>query len=666
MRKTGIVVVLCAGVALVFPGGTTVAIAQLAPDAPSRADPAQETDTVVLPRRSTGRTVVRVGVPRVESPPANLRLSLDGFRVENNPRVAADEIERVLAPWRGRELSFPEFEEAVHALATYLRENGHPNAEVQVSRDLGRTAQIAIANLTAAEPRPPTIEVRSFAVDGVTVASADEIQGTLRPWTGRALTVAELQEATEAVAAHLRNKGFPLAQAFLPQQRVDGGTIRIAVQEGIVDGSVGRGGLTVEQSGARVRPEVVETILARGVTAGKPLDGARLERALRIAGDLPGIESVRANLAPGTEPGTTQVQTTVTDGRLLTGAVWADNHGSVYSGAQRSNLLVNLNSPLGYGEQFSLSGMASGRSQNFKFGVQAPVGSDGMRLGASVSTLRVDVGRELAPLNLNSRTTVFSTFTSYPVWRGADVNLNVGGNLDYKIVTNDLLGQPESDRRIPMATGIVAGDFYDTLAGRSVWSASASVGDLDLSNNASFALRDAVSARTEGMFGKLNLAYSRTQPLSADGGWFWYAGASGQVSSKNLDSVEKFQLGGPSGVRAYPVGEGLGDHGFLASAEIHRRLFETGIGPVHAFGLFDVGGVRQYDSLWTNALREDQPNGYTLAGYGLGLSLTSDLGNLNLTWARKVGNNPNTSLTGADADGNSRDSRIWILGTIRY
>jgi hypothetical protein len=105
MRKTGIVVVLCAGVALVFPGGTTVAIAQLAPDAPSRADPAQETDTVVLPRRSTGRTVVRVGVPRVESPPANLRLSLDGFRVENNPRVAADEIERVLAPSRARRRS---------------------------------------------------------------------------------------------------------------------------------------------------------------------------------------------------------------------------------------------------------------------------------------------------------------------------------------------------------------------------------------------------------------------------------------------------------------------------------------------------------------------------------------------------------------------------------
>ncbi len=61
MRKTGMIAALCAGAALVFPGGTTVAIAQLAPDAPSRADPAQETATVVLPSRSRGAVLLCVG-----------------------------------------------------------------------------------------------------------------------------------------------------------------------------------------------------------------------------------------------------------------------------------------------------------------------------------------------------------------------------------------------------------------------------------------------------------------------------------------------------------------------------------------------------------------------------------------------------------------------------
>jgi len=37
-----------------------------------------------------------------------------------------------------------------------------------------------------------------------------------------------------------------------------------------------------------------------------------------------------------------------------------------------------------------------------------------------------------------------------------------------------------------------------------------------------------------------------------------YGRVSAQWASKNLDSSQKFGLGGPNGVRAYPSGEGYG------------------------------------------------------------------------------------------------------------
>ena len=46
----------------------------------------------------------------------------------------------------------------------------------------------------------------------------------------------------------------------------------------------------------------------------------------------------------------------------------------------------------------------------------------------------------------------------------------------------------------------------------------------------------------------------------------------GQQASKNLDSSEKFSLGGPYGVRAYACGEASGDEGWLGSLELRHGI----------------------------------------------------------------------------------------------
>ena len=94
-------------------------------------------------------------------------------------------------------------------------------------------------------------------------------------------------------------------------------------------------------------------------------------------------------------------------------------------------------------------------------------------------------------------------------------------------------------------------------------------GTADLGGNANFAANDALTAGAAGTYSKVNYSASRLQRLND--AWSLYANFAGQSANKNLDSSEKFALGG-MGVRAYPQGEASGDAGSLLNLEVRYNL----------------------------------------------------------------------------------------------
>ena len=64
--------------------------------------------------------------------------------------------------------------------------------------------------------------------------------------------------------------------------------------------------------------------------------------------------------------------------------------------------------------------------------------------------------------------------------------------------------------------------------------------------------------------------------------------ASSQISSRNLDSSERFYLGGARGVRAYPQGEASGDEGILGSLELR---YHTSVPGLTVSTYYDAGHV---------------------------------------------------------------------------
>ena len=120
---------------------------------------------------------------------------------------------------------------------------------------------------------------------------------------------------------------------------------------------------------------------------------------------------------------------------------------------------------------------------------------------------------------------------------------------------------------------------------------------------------DSASAQSNGHFGRFTYLLNRQQQMGDSDSLV--LALSGQQSSKNLGSSEKFSLGGASGVRAYPQGEGSGDEGWMANLEWRHSWLQN----LQSVVFYDLGSVTV-----NHAPFAATPNTRSIAGAGLGVN----------------------------------------------
>ncbi|TDP06657.1 hemolysin activation/secretion protein [Roseateles asaccharophilus] len=113
----------------------------------------------------------------------------------------------------------------------------------------------------------------------------------------------------------------------------------------------------------------------------------------------------------------------------------------------------------------------------------------------------------------------------------------------------------------------------------------------------------------EGGYSFFQLAGRYGFALGDDARWRMEMRARGQWASRNLDSYNRFALGGVNGVRAYTTADGVGDEGALWSVELNRQ-----IAPTQNLGVFYDGGVIRPNK---NALAGSLNSSYTLNAVGV-------------------------------------------------
>ena len=191
-------------------------------------------------------------------------------------------------------------------------------------------------------------------------------------------------------------------------------------------------------------------------------------------------------------------------------------------------------------------------------------------------------------------------------------------------------------------------------------------GDLDLSRVDADKAQDDATAHTNEQFTRANINLARLQRL-ADGLGLSYS-YSGQLALGNLDSSQKFILGGPYGVRAYPVGEASSDDGHILSAELRYSLALTpALGAFQVIGFYDAGYATLHKKVWGAISTATGKNHYWLSGIGGGVSMSRpSLYALRLMYAQQFEDNPGRGTDGNNADGRDDKGHFWLLAVVYF
>lgn len=522
-----------------------------------------------------------------------------------------------------------------------------PRLGTSIRPELASTPEAPAVPATSA--KGPQVRVHAFKIQGNTLLSQEQLMPSLTPYLNQVLGMVDLERAAQSLAKRYREAGW-VVSAYLPAQDITQGEVLIQIEEARL------GVLRMQAAeGLRGPQTLAQQYFNALLTPGQPLNADAVERARMLSNELLGLD-VSSSFKKSPVVGATDVDVGLRDKPRWATDVFADNAGSRATGAERLNAMLEWRNPVGGGDLWSLAFMHSQGSDSARLGLGVPVGRDGWRVGGSASRYQFRlVSPEFAALDATGTVQSLGLEASYPLLRQRARSLSLLFNADHKTMDNRSSGITTSHYSTQMASVALQGRQSDDWLGQSgsTWGQlGLSSGQLNL-NGSPTQSADAVGARTQGGFTKWRAHISRWQNLAP--GWALQLSHSRQWANKNLDSSEKFYIGGPDSVRAFPLSEAGGARGSLSSVELNWQPN----GSTTLIGFYDHGQVRvNVDDQYLGA---PDPNRISLQGAGLGVQQRWANGLLlKASWARRLKGNPLPTTNGNDQDGSLVRNRIWL------
>lgn len=503
-----------------------------------------------------------------------------------------------------------------------------------------------------------TVTVQGFKVEGNTVISTEEIQAVLAPWVGKTVTLSELENAANQVATLYQAKGR-LVQVTLPPQKITDGVVTLKIIEAKL------GAVKVQsKEPVRFSEERVMKHVTTQQGTGEIVDTKAIERAIYILNETPGV-AVTTEIEPGQNDGDVDIRVNLTDAPWYRGKVEANNYGNRATGIRQYNANLIFDNPGRFGDQLLVSVIKSEGSEYKQASYSVPVNLDGWRVGASTSSLNYEnVGvfayPKFAGAGYGSAKT-HSVNTSYALLRTTTTNANLSFSNDLKSYENKLK-QTEDYSSVYTVRDHVFGfsaNHYDSFAGGGVTNVSLNrtTGKLNIDTTKS----QNYGVWTPNEYRKWNLTISRNQQVIPDD-VVLNTTFSAQRANVNLDSSQKFYLGGPYGLRGFPGSQGGGSEGSMLNLELQKQLPMKVVGSV----FYDYGRITQYK---TQAAYEalkgntNADNTYALKSIGAGLKYTDAGFTVSLMGGRRLGVNPLWDSNGKVINNDGRASRtyLWAL-----
>lgn len=492
--------------------------------------------------------------------------------------------------------------------------------------------------------------LRQLVLQGSLSLPEAEQKALAREFFGKRITPALLSRLRVAINQAYEKRRV-LAVVAQPQELADG-VVRVSILEARL------GEIEIQRNGSSIRNGWAIAMVQASIKRGSIIRLDKLESALIKLNDLSGLRAT-ATLRPGERSGYSNIVLNLDKTKRYNTILNLNNELSQYTGVAQLEGNSTAASWLGRGEQWGLSYALGGDETGYGVrrvvgSIDLPVSADGMRLIGLLAWSDYRLLQELAEDDLRGSTRSWNVGLRQPLWRRPEASLFAQLGYDQYRGQDFVLSQEYSNRVNHAARATVVATKQDRFLGTGLNSLVfiGSAGYLDKSANAFEQAVDQALAQTAGPWGKLQLIATRMQ-MFKDSPYSLEIFAQGQKAFNNLASEEKFSVGWPNGVRAYPPGEAAGDSGASIQLTLRRQLGERWV----AKAFIDGAWVWR----WTEWFFEiPQPGSFGLWGPGIGLDY-GEYGKamVSANVGFPIGENQNLP-NGYDADGLNPSVRVWL------
>lgn len=435
----------------------------------------------------------------------------------------------------------------------------------------------------------------------------------------RGVTLGMIETVADTITRYYRERGFILAKAYIPKQRVRGGIVTLTVL-------LGELGEVEVVNNKRLSSGTVQRIFKPAMA--EPVTSKDIEERLYLVNDLPGV-SAQGYFQPGSQVGDTKLSVNVNKESWFSSNIRVDNHGSDSAGKHRIYSDILLHSPFGFSDSLHVEGLVAIDNDATTFGAikyktRAIHPRIELQFGSSKNDFVIEesaLGGGSNSLQISGEST--STDVSLTYIRKRSRVKNSSLNFKYAEIKSRLVqGVDGSEIVDDTALNSTIGYSFDRLnekkrmlhIGRVSLTSSEFSTEIQLGDNDARSKNPVIFGFDYSLLTFIGSPFSKKDTRLV-------INASGQYAGVAMSSITQFGLGGPTRARGFSVSEEFADDAFYSGVE---WIFN---GPpignfvkknVQPFFLFDLAhGVKHPSSKQVKESAER----ITLSDVGFGLKL---------------------------------------------
>ncbi|GAA5098050.1 ShlB/FhaC/HecB family hemolysin secretion/activation protein [Bartonella acomydis] len=428
--------------------------------------------------------------------------------------------------------------------------------------------------------------IKSIEFVGVQLVSYADLHNAISSWEGQCLGIGEINKVLKAVTKFYMKRGYIAVRAYLPEQDLRGGRLKIVVVEGQIEN------ITLE--GRKVaRQDQGEIITAFPNLVGHPASLRSIEQGLDQINRL-FSRYATINLGAGEVVGGSILDIHIDKQKPWLLTLSSDNLGAQATGLYQTRVSLSFDDLLGGNDQWSFSYQRSMNGGPYHFSGKRPnsdtiTGSFSIPYGywtvgldGSWSQYHSSIKGIFSDIDTAGKSLSLTPWISRVIDRDQESKTWITGRLTWKYSDNFIMGSKVDVSSRKLAIAILELDHSRKWMGGELSAhlgfhkGLAILGAYD-DKEQETSIKDA----PKGQFSKLSFSLSYGRAFSLKQSNFRYNTLlSGQLSPDTLFSSEQLSLGGNSSVRGVREAVYYGNSGVFWRNELSLLLpgFSSKIG----------------------------------------------------------------------------------------